>query len=100
RARAGLEPPAEGPEAYRLEDLNGRRITMDAESEKTVHGSLLPAAHSLGLSQGDVTSIAAAVQRPMTYEQCDTMLKRVWGKDFEKGLEDFRAAISTPGLGA
>lgn len=91
---------AEGPEAYRVEDLHGRPISMDDESGKVVKETLLPAAHSLGLSQGDVTSIAAAVQRPMTYEQCDGILKRVWGKDFEKGLEDFRAAVSSPELGA
>ena len=100
RARAGLEPPAEGPEAYRIEDLHGRPISMDEESGKVVKETLLPAAHSLGLNQGDMTMIAAAVQRPMTYEQCEKTLKRVWGKDFEKGLDDFRAAVSSPQLGA
>jgi hypothetical protein len=95
RARAGLEPPAEGPEAYRIEDLQGRPIVMDEESDKVVKGTLLPAAHSLGLSQGDMTMIAAAVQRPMTYEQCEKTLKRVWGRDFDRGLEDFQQAVTS-----
>lgn len=89
-----LDAPAR-PEDYKVEDLNGRPIAMDSESEKVVGGTLLPTAQRLGLSQVDVTSIAAAVQRPMTEETCERMLRRVWGKDFDRGLEDFQLAVAS-----
>jgi hypothetical protein len=97
-ASAAPDPVLDAParaEDYKVEDLNGRRIAMDPESEKVVAGTLLPAAQRLGLSQIDVTSIAAAVQRPMTEEQCEGMLRRVWGKDFDRGLEDFQRAVTS-----
>ena len=68
---------------------------MDDNSQKLVRETLLPAGHRLGLSQVDVTSITACVQRPMTYEQCEGMLRRVWGKDFDRGLEDFQLAVTS-----
>lgn len=89
-----LDAPARA-EDYKVEDLNGRPIAMDPESEKVVAGTLLPTAQRLGLSQVDVTSIAACAQRPMTVEQCEGMLRRVWDKDFDRGLEDFQQAVSS-----
>jgi len=89
-----LDAPARA-EDYKVEDLSGHPIAMDPESEKVVAGTLLPTAQRLGLSQVDVTSIAAAVQRPMTVEQCEGMLRRVWGKDFDRGLEDFQRAVAS-----
>src|SRR5271155_5789398 len=93
KVRAGLEPPVEGPEAYKVEDLQGREIKMDDDSQKLVHEKLLPAGHRLGLSQTDVTSIvsamqhAEAVKRPMTREQCQATLEKLWGRDgrYEQG---------------
>src|SRR5271170_4824693 len=77
---------------------------MDDDSQKLVHETLLPAGHRLGLSQTDVTSIvsamqhAEAVKRPMTREQCQATLEKLWGRDerYEQGLADFDAAVTNP----
>jgi hypothetical protein len=91
-----LDAPA-GAEDYKVEDLLGRPIAL-GESEELVRNSLLPAAHRLGLSQGDLTSVAACVQRPLTREQCQATLEKLWGRDerYEQGLADFDAAVTNP----
>lgn len=37
--------------------------------------------------------ITMGVARPMSETQCETSLKRLWGKDFEQELNNFPAAI-------
>lgn len=100
KARAGLEPPADGPDGYRVEDTLGRAIPMDADSEKVVRGTLLPAAHSLRLSQADVNMIAPMVLKPATEEACEASLRRLWKSDYDARLDDFRAAMVDPRLRA
>jgi hypothetical protein len=101
KALAALGAPAK-PEDYKLNDVRdpatGWPIRMDEETSTLVNGTLLPAAHALDLSQADVVMIADGVTRPMDEEKCDATLHRIWGKDFEKGLEDFRAAVADPRL--
>ena len=105
KALAALGPPPK-PEDYRLDNvrdpvtgfqvgLHGEQLP--AETKALVDKTLFPAAHSLGLSQSDVSAMAMTVTKPMTWEQCEKYLHNVWkGEEFEKGLADFRAAMSNP----
>jgi hypothetical protein len=72
----------------------GRAIALDPENEAVVRGELLPAAHELGLSQGDINMVALGVVKPSTYEQCEGTLRRVWGAGFDRGNADLNAANS------
>jgi hypothetical protein len=105
KALAALGPPPK-PEDYRLDNIRdpvtGFQVglhgeQLPAETKALVDKTLFPAAHSLGLSQSDITAIAMTVTRPMTWEQCEAYLHGVWkGEEFEKGLADFRAAMNNP----
>ncbi|MGO9605656.1 MAG: hypothetical protein ACLQAT_20100 [Candidatus Binataceae bacterium] len=100
RALEALGPPPK-PSDYKLDNirdpLTGLQLRLDGESKTLVDKTLFPAAHALGLSQSDVAAIAMTVTKPMTYEQCDAYLHKVWpGEEFEKGAADFRAAMSNP----
>jgi|SRR5208282_65319 len=105
KALAALEPPAK-PEDYRLDNIRdpvtGFQVglhgeQLPAETKALVDKTLFPAAHNLGLSQSDVSAVAMTVTKPMTWEQCEAYLHNVWkGEEFEKGLADFRLAMSNP----
>ncbi len=103
KALAALGPPAK-PEDYRLDNIRdpvtGYQVglhgeQLPAETKTLIDKTLFPAAHSLGLSQSDISAVAMTVTKPMTWEQCEAYLHNVWkGEEFEKGLADFRAAMS------
>jgi hypothetical protein len=93
RARAALEPP-EKVEDYKLFDYGGREIKLDAENEPIVRGEILPTAREMGLSQSDVEMATYAVMKPMTEQECEAHLHKVWGKDFDARHDDFRAAMA------
>jgi len=99
RAIAGLGAPA-SPTDYTVETISGHPIRLDEANRTLIHGTLLPAAHALDLAQSDVTMIAANVMKATSFEECDAALHNLWGPDFEKGLDDFRAAVTDPKLRA
>jgi len=96
RALAALGRP-ETPGDYKIDPrdpVSGFPLRMDAETHSLVTDTLLPAAHELDLSQTDVNMITMGIQKPMSEEQCGASLQRIWGKDLDARLDDFRAAVA------
>jgi hypothetical protein len=93
RALQALEPPATAEDYQLLDPVSGAPLRLDPENTAIVRGELLPAAHALGLSQGDIDMAAFGVVKPQTYEQCENSLRRVWGKSFDQGNADLKAAL-------
>ena len=99
RALAALGAPPQ-PADYNLLDVRdpktGFLLRLDEANHTLVHGTMLPAAHALDLSQGDVNMIAANITKPSSWEDCEAALHRLWGPDFDARLDDFRAAVTDP----
>jgi hypothetical protein len=93
RALQALQPPATAEDYKLLDPVSGYPLRLDPENTTIVRGELLPAAHALGLSQGDINMAAFGVVKPQTYEQCESSLRRVWGKGFDQGNADLKAAL-------
>jgi hypothetical protein len=96
RARAGLGAPPD-ISGYNLDNIRGPDggfVRLDDATRTLTNTELLPAAHALDLSPADVAMVASNVANPVTWEQCDASLHRLWGADFENGLNDFRLAMA------
>jgi hypothetical protein len=72
----------------------GWPVQIDAAERAVIDGVLLPAAHNLGLSQGDVAMIGDIIVRPMDAEKCEHTLRAIWRGDFEQGIKDFVDAMN------
>src|SRR5216684_5361937 len=96
-ALRALGPPAK-PEDYRLDNVRGSDggfVQMDQATRTLATNELFPAAHTLDLSQSDIAMVASNVANPTTYEQCESVLHKLWpGEEFERGLADFRTALA------
>jgi hypothetical protein len=96
RALEALGPPAKA-EDYRIDardPVTGWPVRMDEASKTLVNGTLLPAAHSLGLSQSDLNMVSDYVMKPASYEACESVLHRMWGSEFAARAADFAAAVT------
>src|SRR6266446_1889305 len=95
-ALKALGPPAK-PEDYRIDvrdPTTGWPVQIDPVERAVINGVLLPAAHSLGLSQGDVAMIGDVVVRPMDAEKCEATLRAIWRDDYQQGVRDLVAAVA------
>ncbi len=95
-ALKALGPPAK-PEDYKIDvrdPVTGWPVRMDETVKTLVNGTLLPAAHSLGLSQSDLNMVSDYVMKPATYEACESVLHRMWGSEFAARAADFAAAVT------
>ena len=82
---------------YNLDNIHGPDggfIRMDDATRTLATTELLPTARGLDLSSVDVAMVASNVANPTSYEDCESTLKRLWGADFEVGLNDFRLAMA------
>jgi hypothetical protein len=93
RALQSLEPLPTAEDYQLLDPVSGAPLRVDPENTTIVHGELLPAAHALGLSQGDIDMAAFGVVKPQTFEQCESSLRRAWGKSYDQGNADLKAAL-------
>ncbi len=65
-------------------------VLMDEPTRTLVNEEMLPAALALDLAPSDVTMIAAVVANPVSYENCESTLHRLWpGDQFAAGMNDF-----------
>jgi hypothetical protein len=98
KALAALGPPAK-PEDYKLDNVRdpvtGYPIKLDEANGALIHETLLPAAHSLGLSQSDITMIGDYIVKPMDEARCEKTLRSIWRDDYEQGIQDFGAAMKS-----
>ena len=97
-ALEALGPPPK-PEDYRIDTrdpVTGYPVKMDDATKTLVNGTLLPAAHSLGLSQSDLSLIGDYVVKPLDEARCEATLRRIWGANYEARLQDFRKAVADP----
>jgi hypothetical protein len=97
RALAGLGAPPR-PADYKVDvrdPVSGFPLKMDEQTSVLVKDTLLPTAHALDLSQSDVNLIVMGVEHPMDYARCEASLARMYGKDIDAALDDFRAAVGT-----
>jgi len=96
-ALRALGAPAK-PEDYRIDNVRGPDggfVQMDQATRTLATNELFPAAHTLDLSQSDIAMVASNVANPTTYEQCESVLHKLWpGEEFERGLADFRTALA------
>ncbi len=95
-ALKALGPPAK-PEDYRLDvrdPTTGWPVQIDPVERAVIDGVLLPAAHNLGLSQGDVAMIGDIVVRPMDAEKCEATLRAIWRDNYEQGVRDLVAVVA------
>ena len=95
KAIAGLGAPAD-ISGYNLDNIpspNGF-VRLDDATRTLANTELLPEAHALDLSTADVAMIASNVANPVTWEQCDESLHRLFGANFEARMDDFRQAMA------
>src|SRR5579862_4426623 len=100
RAVAGLEPPAK-PEDYKLDKIlrnpfnNDVAVEPDPETTEALTKTLLPAAHTYGLSQGDLELISYQVHRPIQDpDACEASLRNMFpGAKFDEAIDAFRKAV-------
>jgi hypothetical protein len=93
RAIAGLGAPPD-ISGYNLQNIHTPDgwLHMDAETSKLANTELLPEAKNLDLSPADVAMIATIVANPVSYENCESALHRLWpGDAFAAGINDFIA---------
>jgi len=91
----GAPTDISGYDLSNIRGPDGGFVHMDEPMRKLANSELLPAARGLDLSQSDVAMIASTVASPMSYEQCESVLHKLWpGKEFERGLNDFRLAMA------
>jgi hypothetical protein len=94
-ALKGLGAPSEPYDLSNVRIPDGGFLRLDEATNKLAADELLPQARSLDLSQSDVAMIASTVANPVSYEQCESTLRRLWpGEEFERGLADFRTALA------
>jgi hypothetical protein len=96
QALAALGPPPNVKD-YKIDvkdPTTGFPIRMDAENKALVDRTLLPAAITMGLSQGDVSMIGDIIVRPMDAERCEATLHNIWRDEYEAGARDFVAAMA------
>src|SRR6266849_178279 len=95
-ALKALGPPATVKD-YKIDikdPVTGWPVQIDPVERAVIDGVLLPAAHNLGLSQGDVAMIGDIVVRPMDAEKCEATLRAIWRADYEQGVRDLVAAVA------
>jgi hypothetical protein len=93
-----MEVPS-SPADYQLDprDAAGWPVMIDDASNKVVNETLLPAAHSLGITQADLGGIVDDVSKhPQTYESCERTSRNAWGANFDANLQSFREACADP----
>ncbi len=83
-----------GYDLSNIRGADGGFVHLDEPTRKLANGELLPEARALDLSSVDVALIAGNVTRPVSYEDCEAALHRLWGESFEAGLNDFRLAMA------
>src|SRR6266849_9048539 len=96
QALAALGPPPNVKD-YKIDikdPTTGWPVQIHAVERAVIDGVLLPAAHSLGLSQGDVAMIGDIIVRPMDAEKCEQTLRNIWRGHFEQGVKDFVDAMA------
>ncbi len=96
KAIAGLGAPAD-ISGYNLDNIrgpDGGYVQLDDATRTLATTELLPGALALDLSTGDVAMVASNIARPVTWEQCDASLHRLFGADFEARMDDFRQAMA------
>jgi hypothetical protein len=95
-ALAALGPPPK-PADYKLDvkdPVSGFPLQIDAENKTLIDGVLLPAAHTMGLSQSDISMIGDIVVKPMDAERCEQTLRNIWRDQYDQGLKDFWDAMA------
>ena len=96
KAIAGLGAPPD-ISGYNLDHIrapDGGFVQLDDATRTLANTELLPEARALDLSPADVAMVASNVANPISYEACEASLHRLWGADFERGLDDFCPAMA------
>jgi hypothetical protein len=91
RAIAGLGAPPD-ISGYNLQNIRGPEgyVQLDDATRTLVNTELLPEAKNLDLSPSDVALIASTIANPISYEDCESSLHRLWpGDAFAAGINDF-----------
>ena len=96
QALRALGAPAK-PEDYRIDvrdPTTGWPVRIDAHEKAVIDAVLLPAAHTMGLSQSDISMIGDIVVKPMDAERCEQTLRNIWRDDYEQGIKDLFDALA------